>query len=69
MFKKVLPSHKLQDQNQLSHPSLSHIEQEYQKIFILVKQEYQESFILGKIHNEIRLRTSNIGKAKVQRVV
>ena len=66
--KEVLPSHKLQDhaysslkncQNPMSHPSLSHIE-----------QECQESLIHGKIGNhKIQTKVSNICKAKLSRVV
>ena len=44
-------------QNQLSHPGLSHTE-----------QESQVSLIQGKIH-KIRTKASNIRKAKLQRVV
>ena len=41
-------------QNQLSHPGLSYIQ-----------QEYQESLIQRKIHNQqIRRKASNIGKGK-----
>ena len=47
-------------QNQLSHPGLSHTE-----------QECQESLIQGTVFtiNKIRTKASNIRKAKLQRVV